>query len=476
MKKREKKLDYPNNSAMPSSSRNGNYRDNNKNDDLLSTTKDLCKAFDKRFKHFTFTSIPPKLEAWDGSGIVNQVFDEEYNIRQFKSSQEQLTWRIETWIDKCRIQEVDENGAPLNTSSGKFHSAKRFRNKTSNNNNSGNEYGGGGAVNNALTKVRSLSSVSFSLGRVFSKSIENLYRHHDVKLEEINTTDEFQYATETKAAVRIAPSKSTNDLLDVVDNDDGKYEFSSGLSKDDFYHNTTKNNKSIKKRAQREKYRTLELPSRSNYSSSASSPPKNRFNKLLGSVAGKLKPTSSSNNKNNHSNSSNKKNRNSMDADLFLRQRENSESSNDINEQQNNNNNKNKSNKNNEDISGGKKSSRKSFRPSVLEFVRSINSKENRRNRHPTEYEQRPHTIARSTSVAARSTPSPCEYQQQYEQQQTSSQTLFKSRRHNDSVKRFKNKSLGIRPQSAGPFTSSQVFFDPNIDGSPSVRKEMGHV
>ena len=466
---------------MPSSS---SHNGDNKNENGASTSinKDLCKAFDKRFKHFTFTSIPPKLEAWEGSGIVNKVFDEEYNIKNFKSSQEQLTWRIETWIDKCRIHEVDENGDPLNKSSGgKFHSAKRFRNKTSNNNNNdvSDGGGGGGAVNNALSKVRSLSSA-------FSKSIENLYRHHDVKLEEIETTDEFQYATETRATARIAPSKSTNDLLDTVDKDDGgnRDDFSSRKlsTKDDFYHDTTTktiNNKSNKKRANREKYRTLELPRKISYNTPPT-PPKNRFNKLLGSVAGKLKPTSSNHNSNNNSNI-NKKNRNSMDADLFLRQRQNSESSNNSHEQNNSyHNQSNNNNKNND--KDGKKPSKKPFRPSVLDFVRNINSKENKRNRAPTEYEKRPHTIARSTSVAARSTPSPCEYQQyeQYEQQTaSSSHTLFKSRRHNDSVKRFKNKSTGIRPQSAGPYTSSQVFFDPKNElcgDSPSVRKEMGQV
>ena len=59
----------------------------------------------------------------------------------------------------------------------------------------------------------------------------------------------------------------------------------------------------------------------------------------------------------------------------------------------------------------------------------------------------------------------------------SSSHTLFKSRRHNDSVKRFKNKSTGIQPQSAGPYTLSQVFFDPKNElcgDSLSVRKEMG--
>jgi len=44
-------------------------------------SKDVSKAFEKRLKNFTFTSIPPKLEEWTGSDIVNNVFDAEYNIR-----------------------------------------------------------------------------------------------------------------------------------------------------------------------------------------------------------------------------------------------------------------------------------------------------------------------------------------------------------------------------------------------------------
>ena len=432
-----------------SGSGSNSHRD--KNDYYSSTTtktKDLCKIFDKRFKNFTFTSIPPKLEAWDGSGIVNKVFNEEYNIKHFKSSQEQLTWRIETWIDKCRIQEVDENGLPLNSCSGKFHSAKRFRKIVN------NEGGRSGAVNTALTKVRSLSSVSFSLGRAFSKSVENLYKQHDVRLEEtsiINASDEFQYATETKASARIAPSKSTNDLLDAFEGNHHHQKPSN-----DFNHAT---NISVSgyTNQHRGKHSTVATNNNNNKNfNSNSSPPKTRFNKLLGSVAGKLKPGGSGGSKSSSNNK--KKNRNSMDADFCLRQDS-------IENEHHNNNNNNEANK---------KSPRKLFRPSVLDFVRSINNKDTHSRHHPTEYEQRPHTIARSTSVAARSTPSPCEYQQQ------TSQTLFKTRRHNDSLKRSKTKSVGIRPKSAGPFTSSQVFFDPTKSefccDPPSVRKDIGDV
>ena len=429
------------------------------------TSKDLCKAFDKRFKNFTFHSIPPKLDVWKGSGIANQVFDEEYNIKHFKSSQEQLTWRLETWIDKCRIHEVDENGVMVKSSSGKFHSAKRFRKTTS----SGD--GGGGGLNNALTKVRSLSSASFSLGRVFSKSIENLYKHHhNVSYEENSImnalppddNDEFQYASEIRANARIAPSKSTGDLLK-TDFDDDQY----------FYENNE--NTSLRRDSKQEKQfngKEMRKPPlqnggdqfvmTTNHRKQQTSSPKNRFNKLLGSVAGKLKP--GGNNKQTTSSASNnnkKKNRNSMDADFFFRQ-----------------NSKNSSENNNNNIDKTEKRSRKTFRPSVLDFVRSINNKEHRHSsEHEKKQQHRSHAVARSTSVVARKTPSPSfEYQQTSPQQQ---QTLFKTRCHNDSVKRIKTRSVGTRPNSAGPFTRNQVFFDPKNDHygeSPSVRKDIGDV
>uniref|UniRef100_A0A7M5UXJ5 Uncharacterized protein n=2 Tax=Clytia hemisphaerica TaxID=252671 RepID=A0A7M5UXJ5_9CNID len=354
-------------------------------------TKDMCKAFDKRFKNFTFTSLTPKLDTWEGSTIANDVFDEEYNIKHFKSTEEQLTWRLETWIDKCRIVQYDENGDPIINSSGKFHSAKRFRKQSES------------SSNGAFSKVR-----SFSLGRAFSKSIENLYKHHEVKIDTIVLPgdDEFEdeklhYATESMAAARIAPSKSTNDLLCVETE-------------------KRRNNDSLKRRS----IQSMGVLRNSSPIEQQVTPSKPKINKLLTSFAGKMKSAGKSSSKN-------KKNRNSMDFDAVLSE-----------------------NNNNSSFEEDRSRSNR-LRPSVLDFVRNINSSKN--NRMKTEADRRPHTIARSTSVVARPLPSP-DYQ---------SQTLFKTRRHNDSVKRVKTKTLNIRPHSTGPLTNGRVFFDPDSPITP---------
>jgi len=306
-----------------------------------------------------------------------------------------------TWIDKCRMQEYDENGVPLSNGSGKFHSAKRFRKPT--------------MESSSVAKTR-----SFSLGRAFSKSIDNLYKH-EVKIDmtsvNIGDDEDFHVAKESKTSTRMAASRSTNDLLD---------------DKDDFI---------IKKASlDRRSVKSMDASSKNTLQIS-----KEKMTKLF-SLTGKLKTPGWIKKKESEEQKKKKKEtkrRNSNDIDLLVERDKDHE-----------NRNKNENNNN-----------RLKIRPSVLEFVRNFKegNNDNSDNKHNRNNERKSH-IARSTSIAARPLPSP-DYQQ--------SQTLFKTRRHNDSVKRVKTKTWNIRPSSAGPL-SGNLFYDPERSGADSaVRKDI---
>lgn len=329
--------------------------------------KDLCKAFDRRLKHFTFTAISPRLDEWKGSQIVNAVFDDEYNIKHFKSSEEQILWRLETWIDKCRITKYDENGDPVNNGTGKFHSAKRFRKSE------------GG-----LAKAR-----SFSLGRAFSKSTDNLHHKRQVNLEiaksQDKLDDEFFIIKELRPGARIATSKSTNNLLDV---------------------DRPLRDPSL----DRQSTKSMDIPVKPSLSSK---PKLNRFF----AIAGRLRP--------NKSNKENKKNKN-------LNYRYSAEYEIDEEPKENNN--------------TPVYLSKNKTRPSVLDVAGIFETKDN------TESEKKTNSIVtRSASTAA-------EYQH--------SQTLFKARNHNDSMKRLKVKVQKASHPSVTGFNGS-VFYDPEIPEAP---------
>ena len=173
--------------------------------------KDFSKIIDKRLRNYKFRSSKPQVNEWKGSKVVNSVYDIEMQ-QKFRNVEERLTYRMEVWIDVCRI-EVVKNGVTTN-GAGKFHSAKRFKKNHK----------------NVVTRVR-----SFSLGKTSSKSVDNLT--FPIKIE--NSTERV-YGNTMSAAY------SANDIMDRKASDLVEYDIDRTPKKRFHIFNFLKKNKNLK--------------------------------------------------------------------------------------------------------------------------------------------------------------------------------------------------------------------------------------
>jgi len=112
------------------------------------------KELEKRIKNFHFNAAKPVVREWKKTDITNRVYDLELT-EHFRSREERLLYRIEVWIDVCRIDSERKE--------------KIFSHKSKDKKNS------------TISKLR-----SFSLGKMASKSVENL---DSVAIEEVDTNE-----------------------------------------------------------------------------------------------------------------------------------------------------------------------------------------------------------------------------------------------------------------------------------------------
>lgn len=158
------------------------------------TKKDFNKDFERRLKNFKFRATKPKITEWERTNIVNDVYDIEMQQR-FKSLEERLMFRMEVWIDVCRIETIRDG--VLTSGAGKFHSAKRFRKQ-----------------DGKLTKVR-----SFSLGKFSAKSVDDVRDIKNTPQEENQHEQKdlpgpLKKKVSKERALNMSPAYSTSDLLE----------------------------------------------------------------------------------------------------------------------------------------------------------------------------------------------------------------------------------------------------------------------
>ena len=108
--------------------------------------KDYCKELEKRLKRHNFKALPPLIIGMKVNQTINQVFDIEFRER-FKSAEYRLIFRLDVWIELNAI----ETNKTDRTKDSKSHTQKQKR------------------PSSTIGKFR-----GYSLGNIFSKSLDNL--------------------------------------------------------------------------------------------------------------------------------------------------------------------------------------------------------------------------------------------------------------------------------------------------------------
>ena len=108
--------------------------------------RDYCKELEKRLKRHNFKALPPLIIGMKVNQTINQVFDLEFRER-FKSAEYRLIFRLDVWIELNAI----ETNKTDRTKDSKSHTQKQKR------------------PSSTIGKFR-----GYSLGNIFSKSLDNL--------------------------------------------------------------------------------------------------------------------------------------------------------------------------------------------------------------------------------------------------------------------------------------------------------------
>ena len=72
------------------------------------TMKTFSKEFESRLRHLKFKATFQIDSIWRQSEAINDVYSREFN-QKFKTSEERLLSRIESWINVCRIENFNSN-------------------------------------------------------------------------------------------------------------------------------------------------------------------------------------------------------------------------------------------------------------------------------------------------------------------------------------------------------------------------------
>ena len=109
--------------------------------------KDYCKELEKRLKRHNFKALTPLTIGMKVNQTINQVFDLEFKER-FKSAEYRLIFRLDVWIGLNAVETTNKSDRKKDT---KSHTQKQKRPLS------------------AIGKLR-----GYSLGNIFSKSLDNL--------------------------------------------------------------------------------------------------------------------------------------------------------------------------------------------------------------------------------------------------------------------------------------------------------------
>ena len=152
--------------------------------------RDLCRDFEKRLKRHNFRSIPPEITKMEKNQIVDEVYDFEIK-KKFKSLEDRMLFKIGIWIYLSNIGTTNKSDKKEYT---KFHTHKHKKPST------------------VLGRIR-----AYSLGKISSKSLENLDRPKN-EIIKTNIVMEEKMTRKLKKEKRhkrvLSPSHSTIDLTD----------------------------------------------------------------------------------------------------------------------------------------------------------------------------------------------------------------------------------------------------------------------
>ena len=94
----------------------------------MDLTPNFVNEIDQRIKNFKFKSSEILTDTWDGFPSV-EIAQYEEKQQKFKSVEEQLIYRIELWIDMCRIESGIKNGVGITE---KYATIRRSKSLTKN--------------------------------------------------------------------------------------------------------------------------------------------------------------------------------------------------------------------------------------------------------------------------------------------------------------------------------------------------------
>ena len=125
--------------------------------------KDYYKELEKRLKRHNFKALPPLITGMKVNQTINHVFDLEFKER-FKSAEYRLIFRLDVWIELNAIETTNKSDRKKDT---KSHTQKQKR------------------PSSTIGKFR-----GYSLGNIFSKSLDNLDSLTNEVVEIKNNYDE----------------------------------------------------------------------------------------------------------------------------------------------------------------------------------------------------------------------------------------------------------------------------------------------